>query len=94
MKLSVAPQSNKVVIGDDDNVGTETGNKNDETDTLERKDVSEQEIEAGILARSATQDPRHYWVGVAFPASAAGVVLGTSSGAPLIVNVARPKALR
>ena len=50
MKLSVAPQSNKVVTGDDDNVGTETGNKKDETDTLERKDVSEQEIEVGILA--------------------------------------------
>ena len=50
MKLSVAPQSNKVVIGDEDNVGTDTGNKNDETDTLERNEVSEQEIEAGILA--------------------------------------------
>ena len=51
MKLSVAPQSNKVVIGDDDNVGTKTGNKKDETDTLERNDVSEQKIEVGILAR-------------------------------------------
>ena len=51
MKLSVAPQSNKVVIGDEDNVGTDTGNKNDETDTLERNEVREQEIEAGILAR-------------------------------------------
>ena len=50
MKLSVAPQSNKVVIGDDGKVGTDTGNKNDETDTLERNEVSEQEIEAGILA--------------------------------------------
>ena len=50
MKLSVALQSNKVVMGDDDNVGTDTGNKNDETDTLERNEVSEQEIEAGILA--------------------------------------------
>ena len=50
MKLSVAPQSNKVVIGDDDKVGTDTGNKNNETDTLERNEVSEQEIEAGILA--------------------------------------------
>ena len=29
----------------------ETGNKNDKTDKLERNDVSEQEIEAGILAR-------------------------------------------
>ena len=51
MKLSVAPQSNKVVIGDDDNTGMEMGNKSDETDKLERNDVSEQEIEAGILAR-------------------------------------------
>ena len=51
MKLSVAPQSNKVVIGDNDRVGTETGNKKVETDTLECNDVSEQEIEAGILAR-------------------------------------------
>ena len=51
MKLSVAPQSNNVVMGDDDNAGTETGNKNDDTDKLERNDVSEQEIEAGILAR-------------------------------------------
>ena len=51
MKLSVTPQSNKVVIGDDDNVGNETGNKKDETDTLECNEVSEQEIEAGILAR-------------------------------------------
>ena len=50
MKLSVAPQSNKVVIGDEDNVGTDTGNKNDETDTLECNEVREQEIKAGILA--------------------------------------------
>ena len=55
MKLSVTLQSNKVVIGDDDNTGTETGNKNDETDKLERNDVSEQEIEAGILARCSPQ---------------------------------------
>ena len=47
MKLSVAPQSNKVVIGDE---GTDTGNKNDETDTLECNEVREQEIKAGILA--------------------------------------------
>ena len=63
MKLSVAPQSNKVVIGDDDKVGTETGNKNDETDTLERKDVSEQEIEAGILARCSLKPRTHVITG-------------------------------
>ena len=55
MKLSVAPQSNNVVMGDDDNTGTETGNKNDDTDKLECNDVSEQEIEAGILARCSPQ---------------------------------------
>ena len=43
MKLSVAPQSNKVVMGDDDNTGTETGNKNEDTDKLECNDVSKQE---------------------------------------------------
>ena len=51
MKLSVTLQSNKVVMGDDVNVGTETGNKNDETDKLECNNVSEQEIEVGILAQ-------------------------------------------
>ena len=63
MKLSVAPQSNKVVIGDDDNTGTETGNKNDETDKLERNDVSEQEIEAGILARCSPRPRTHVITG-------------------------------
>ena len=63
MKLSVAPQSNKVVIGDDDKVGTDTGNKNNETDTLECKDVSEQEIEVGILARCSLQPRTHVITG-------------------------------
>ena len=44
-----------MVIGDDDNVGTKTGNKKDETDTLERNDVSEQKIEVGILVRCSLQ---------------------------------------
>ena len=63
MKLSVAPQSNIVVIMDNDKVGTETGNKNDETDTLERKDVSEQEIEAGILVRCSPRPRTHVITG-------------------------------
>ena len=63
MKLSVTPQSNKVVIGDDDNVGTETGNKKDETDTLECNDVSEQEIKAGILAQCSPRPRTHVITG-------------------------------
>ena len=46
-------------MGDDDNMGTETGNKKDETDKLECNDVSEQEIEAGILARCSLQPRTH-----------------------------------
>ena len=63
MKLSVTLQSNKVVMGDDVNVGTETGNKNDETDTLESNNVSEQEIEVGILARCSLQPRTHVITG-------------------------------
>ena len=63
MKLSVAPQSNKVVIGDDDNTGMEMGNKSDETDKLERNDVSEQEIEVGILARCSLRPRTHVITG-------------------------------
>ena len=63
MKLSVVLQSKKVVMGDDNNTGTETGNKNDETDTLESNNVSEQEIEVGILARCSLQPRTHVITG-------------------------------